>query len=94
VGEEAAEASSSSLPTVLIVAKVLVVVIVFSTVEATAAVLAMEMSVVHLFSDEFRHNEISDISKYARFQEILPKNMPRGSIRLAAQEAEGRIDGL
>jgi len=44
VGEEPAKPSSASVP---IVAKVLVVVIVFSAVKATAAVLAMGMSVVH-----------------------------------------------
>jgi hypothetical protein len=47
MGEESAEPSSASLPTVRMVAKVLVVVIVFSPVKATAAVLAMGMSVVH-----------------------------------------------
>jgi hypothetical protein len=47
VGEEAAEPSSTSLSAVPIVAKALIVVIVFSAVEATAAVLAMGISVVH-----------------------------------------------
>jgi len=47
MGEEPAEPSSASLPAVPIVAKVPVVVIGFSAVEATAAALAMGISVVH-----------------------------------------------
>jgi hypothetical protein len=46
VGEEAAEASSASLPTMLTTAMVVFVLAVFCAAEATA-VLVMGMSVVH-----------------------------------------------
>ena len=51
MGEEAAEASSASPSTEPIMAKVRAVMILFSAVEPTAAVLVMGLSVVHWFSE-------------------------------------------
>jgi hypothetical protein len=50
VGEEAAEASSASLPTMR-TAMVAFVLAVFYAAEATAVALVMGMSVVHFFSE-------------------------------------------
>jgi hypothetical protein len=47
VGEEAAEASSASLPTMPTRAVVVFVLAVFCAAKATAVVLVMGMSVVH-----------------------------------------------
>src|SRR5271166_3492819 len=68
MGEEAAEASSAAVPTVLTTAEMLAVWDAFRAAKAMAVVV-MGMSMEHGFSEcVFRHNEISVISKYARYK--------------------------
>src|SRR5207237_10249601 len=73
VGEEAAEASSASLPTMR-TAVVVLVLAAFYAAEATAVALVMGMSVVHyFFPSVFRYNVMSDISEHTRCKRAIEK---------------------
>jgi hypothetical protein len=73
VGEEAAEASSSSLSLVPVMTDVDTVLGVLFAAEA-AAVIAVGMSMQLDSPSVFRHNEISDISNCTQMQEASRKN--------------------
>jgi hypothetical protein len=72
VSEEAAEASSSSVSSVLVMTDVHTVLAVLFATE-TAAVIVVGMSMQLDSPSVFRHNDILDISKYTRMQEASQK---------------------